>query len=148
MDKILRLSSFSSEYWVSEERSNGLMRLVELKEKLIYSPPTASLKALYSFSGSIMITSVPNMRERRASSLTKYDFPAPAFAKTTEFAFSMEKRSKITRLPLCSLRPYMMPSLLVNSDEVKGKVVARDVGFMVLGTNMCSIHTGSVEWRA
>jgi len=46
-------------------------------------------------------------------------------------AFSREKRSKTTRLSLCSLIPYIKPSLAVNSEEVKGKVVAKLVVSML-----------------
>ena len=44
-----------------------------LNEKEIYSPPTASVRGLYSLSGSITITSVPVISERSASSFTKYE---------------------------------------------------------------------------
>ena len=39
------------------------------------------------------------------SNLQAYDFPAPALAKTTELAFSKEKRSKITKVLLWRLTP-------------------------------------------
>src|SRR3989304_10594575 len=80
-DRIFRFSSFSSDFSVKDDKSKGLMRLGELKEKLMYSPPTASHKALYSFSGSITKISVPNIKLRRISNLMAYDLPAPAFAK-------------------------------------------------------------------
>lgn len=63
--------------------------------------------------------------------MTRNDLPAPDLAKTTELAFSSVKRSKTTREPLCSLSPYMMPSEAVSSDDVNGKVVARDVVSML-----------------
>lgn len=44
------------------DRSKGLMRTSVLNPKLIYSPPTAWQRTWYSFSGSIMIISVPNMK--------------------------------------------------------------------------------------
>ena len=50
----------------------------------MYCPPTAIAKSLYSFSGSITITSVPNITDLKTSSLIIYDLPAPAVAKTTE----------------------------------------------------------------
>ena len=43
--------------------------------------------------------------ERKASSLTVKDLPAPDLAKTTMLAFSREKRSKMTRPLLCMLMP-------------------------------------------
>src|SRR3989344_4811322 len=50
----------------------------------------------------------------------------------------------MTKLPLCSLRPYIMPSLEVSSDEVKGKVEAREVVSMFLVTMRWSMEVGRV----
>ena len=61
--------------------------------------------------------------------------PEPDFANTTWLAFSRENRSKITRLLLCRLMPYMMPELVFKDEEVKGKVVASDVVSMFLVIN-------------
>src|SRR3990167_2230485 len=93
----------------------------------MYSPPIASQRFLYSSSGSMTIISVPNIKDLNASSLTKYDFPAPDLAKIVLFAFSCENLSNITKLPLCSLIPYITPELEVKDEEIKGKVVASDV---------------------
>ena len=85
-------------------------------------PPKVSASRWYSFSGSITITmSTPAMSERMISSFVVYDFPEPDFAKTTWFAFSSEKRSKITRLLLCRLMPYMIPSFEERSSDTNGK---------------------------
>ncbi len=51
-------------------KSNGLIFTSEFKEILINDPPTASDKCLYSFSGSITITSVPIISERKISNFT------------------------------------------------------------------------------
>ena len=74
---------------------------------------------------------MPAMSERMISSFVVYDFPEPDFAKTTWFAFSSEKRSKITRLLLCRLMPYIIPSLEVRSSEIKGK--NEEIGLVFIG---------------
>ena len=76
-------------------KSKGFIFAGALKEKEMYSPPTAVVRGLYSLSGSMTITSVPVIRDLNASSFTKYDFPAPEVAKMVMFAFSRLKRSKI-----------------------------------------------------
>lgn len=96
--------------WVSVSlrdrgKSNGLIRSFEFKLILRYVHPTVSTSALYSFSGSRTITSVPIIRERSISSFTANDFPQPDFANTHMFAFSEEKRSKMIRELLWVLIP-------------------------------------------
>ena len=80
--------------------SKGFMWCSELSEILKYLPPTASARYSYSFSGSITMTSVSNISVLRISSFVIYDFPDPDLPNTTSFAFSKEKRSKITKLEL------------------------------------------------
>ena len=65
-------------------KSNGLMRFSEESDMLKKRPPTAFARYSYSLSGSITITSVSNISERRISSFVAYDFPDPDFANTTE----------------------------------------------------------------
>src|SRR3989338_3118241 len=81
---LLRSTSpgFSSSRGIA--RSNGLMWCSEESEILKYRPPTVSARYSYSRSGSMTMTSVSNMRERRISSLVVYDLPAPGLAKVTE----------------------------------------------------------------
>ena len=81
---LLRSTSagFSSSLGIG--RSNGLMWCSEESEILKYRPPTISARYSYSRSGSMMMTSVSNMRERSISSFVVYDLPAPDFAKVTE----------------------------------------------------------------
>src|SRR5512133_828355 len=109
---------------VGRGKSNGLILAFEAREMLIYVPPTASERCLYSISGSITITSVPSISDRIISSLTAYDLPAPDVAKITAFAFCKEKRSKIINELLCRLTTYKTPLSLVNSAEVNGKLEA------------------------
>ncbi|HBY75022.1 TPA: hypothetical protein DEG21_04055 [Patescibacteria group bacterium] len=54
-----------------------------------------STNVLYSFSGSITITSVPSIRLLRISSLIAKDFQPQDFAKTVIFAFSVLNLSNI-----------------------------------------------------
>ena len=49
--------------------SKGLMCSLEDSEMLKKLPPKASARRLYSFSGSMTMTSKPNIRERMISSL-------------------------------------------------------------------------------
>src|SRR3989338_7225586 len=79
----------------------------------------------------MIIISVPNIKDLKASSLTKYDLPDPDLANITELAFSKVNLSKRIKESLCSLMPYMIPSLAVSSDEAKGKVVAKEVVSML-----------------
>ena len=65
-------------------KSNGLMWLVELREMSKDLPPVASAKNWYSFSGSITITSVSNIKLLSISNFVVYDLPEPDFAKVTE----------------------------------------------------------------
>src|ERR1700733_6046333 len=65
-------------------RSNGLMWCSDESEMLKYRPPTVSARYSYSRSGSMTITSVSNMSERRISSLVVYDLPEPDLANVTE----------------------------------------------------------------
>jgi len=76
-----------------------------------------------------------------------YDFPAPDLAKITELAFSKVKRSKIIKESLCSLIPYIMPSLAVSSEEVKGKVVAKEVVSILRVIINLSMQVGMVVLR-
>ena len=86
-------------------RSNGLIFSFEFKEILRYVPHTVSTSALYSFSGSSTITSIPIIRDLKISSFIAKDFPQPDFANTHIFAFSDRKRSKIISDLLCVLIP-------------------------------------------
>ncbi|MDP2395970.1 MAG: hypothetical protein Q8S84_03510 [bacterium] len=52
---------------------------------------------MYSFSGSIIITSVPNIRLLSISSFTANDLPQPDFANTVILAFSVLNLSNIIR---------------------------------------------------
>ncbi len=102
--------------------SNGLMCSCEDKEMLNMLPPNVFARRSYSFSGSITITiSMPAMSERKISNLVVYDLPEPDLANTTSFAFYNEKLSKITKLLLCRLMPYMIPWLEERSSETNGK---------------------------
>src|SRR3990167_9842201 len=111
--------------------SKGLILAGESKLKEMYSPPIASQSVRYSSSGSMTMISDPSISDLKASSLTKYDLPAPDLAKTTILAFSWLNLSKIIKEPLCSLTPYIIPELCDSVDEIKGKVVARDVVSML-----------------
>ena len=51
-------------------KSKGLILFSLDREIFIYVPPTASDKCLYSVSGSIIITSVPIIKERITSNFT------------------------------------------------------------------------------
>ena len=86
-------------------KSNGLMWLSELKDILKNDPSTDSESVLNSFSGSIIIHSVPIIKERRISNLTAYDLPDPDLAKITILAFSILKRSNKTSELLCLFIP-------------------------------------------
>src|SRR3989338_3111900 len=81
------------------------------------------------------------------SSFTAYDFPAPDVAKTVEFAFGSEKRSKMTRLSLWRLTPYRMPLSLVRSELLNGKLVASGDVFMLRVISSSSRQKGSVEFH-
>ena len=59
-------------------------------------PPTESDKNLYSFSGSIIITSVPIIRLRSTSNFTVKLLPAPDVANTTALAFCSLPKVVIT----------------------------------------------------
>ena len=64
-------------------KSKGLILSVEAREILKKEPPTASDRNLYSFSGSITMTSTPVIRERKISIFTKKLLPEPAVPKKT-----------------------------------------------------------------
>ena len=81
------------------------MWLSELKDILKNDPSTDSESVLNSFSGSIIIHSVPIIKERRISNLTAYDLPDPDLAKITILAFSILKRSNKTSELLCLFIP-------------------------------------------
>gem|GEM_PF-1587099 len=70
-------------------RSKGLILSLEFNDTSRYEPQTVSTRALYSFSGSITITSVPIIRLLRISSLTANDFQPQDLANTHIFAFSL-----------------------------------------------------------
>src|SRR3990167_10849251 len=111
--------------------SKGLILAGESKLKEIYSPPIASQRVWYSSSGSMTMISDTSISDLKASSLTKYDLPAPDLAKTTMLAFSWLNLSKIIKEPLCSLIPYIIPELWERVDDIKGKVVAKEVVSML-----------------
>ena len=113
-------------------RSNGLICSCDESEMLNMLPPNVSARRPYSFSGSMTITiSIPAISARRISSLVVYDLPEPDFANTTSFAFSREKRSKITKLLLWRLMPYMIPWLEERSSETNGK--NDEIGLVFIG---------------
>jgi hypothetical protein len=70
-------------------KSKGLILSLELSETSRYEPQTVSTRVLYSFSGSITITSVPIIRLLRISNFTANDFHPQDFANTHIFAFSL-----------------------------------------------------------
>ena len=75
-------------------------------------------------------------------------YTEPDFAKITSFAFSSENLSKITREPLCLLIPYIIPSSIVRSDDVNGKVVAKLVVSMFRVIKSLSSPAGMDDWNA
>jgi hypothetical protein len=86
---------FSSLSFNPSGKSNGFILWSEFKLTSRYVHQTVSTKGLYSFSGSITITSVHNIKLLRISSLTVKDFHEPDLAKTHIFAFSALNLSKI-----------------------------------------------------
>ena len=126
-------------------KSKGLTLLSDERDILTYVPPTASLRCVYSISGSIIITSVPSIRLRKTSNFTAYDLPAPEVANTTALAFCKENRSNNIKLLLCLFIPYNIPSSLVSSDDMKGNDEAIGDEFMLNDTINSSIPSGNVE---
>ena len=51
----------------------------------------------------------------------RVDLPEPDLANNTILAFSSVNRSKMTRLLLCRLMPYIIPWFEVRSSETNGK---------------------------
>src|SRR3989338_7598190 len=91
------------------------------------------------------MTSTPIMSERRISSFTAYDFPAPEVANTTAFAFCKLKRSKRMSELLWRLMPYKIPLSLVTSEEINGYDDAIGDVFMLNVIINSSLHSGNVE---
>ena len=92
-----------------------------------------------------MITSVPIIKLRTASVLTKYDFPAPDVANTVKFAFSKENLSKIIKDSFCEFIPYKTPVSEESSADVKGKVVETEVVSIFLVIERLSLPYGAVD---
>src|SRR3989344_715843 len=120
-------------------RSNGFKWLGEVSEIFKKAPPTESAKASYSFSGSIIITSTPCIKYLKISNFIAYDFPEPAFAKTTELAFSKLNLSNNTKELLCRFMPYKIPSFELKSKDIKGNEVER--GSVSIGVCTSDVHT-------
>src|SRR3989344_7945574 len=127
------------------DKSNGFIFTGSDGVKETYSPPSVLDRASYSPSGSMIITSVPNINCRNTSSLIRYDFPAPDFPNTTSFAFSKEYLSKIIKDPFCSLIPYIIPLSCVSVADVNGKVEASDVVSIFLVIQSLSSPIGIVD---
>src|SRR3989344_4156430 len=128
-------------------RSKGLMWWGEVSDMLKFEPPTACERYSYSRSGSMMITSVPNMSVRKISSFMEYDFPAPETANEIEFAFSSEKRSKRIKLLLWRLMPKRIPLFEVRSNDTNGNVEEMGEEFKYVWMRSLSVARGRVELK-
>ena len=128
-------------------KSNGFMRVSEAKLKCKKLPPTASQSVRYSFSGSMIIISVPIISERKHSSLMAKLLPAPDFAKTTILAFSRLNLSNSTKPLFWRFMPYKMPSFLLKLAVVNGKLV--DIAPVSMLRIICnsSVPIGRVELK-
>jgi hypothetical protein len=91
-------------------KSKGFILSEEFKFIFKYVHHTVSTSVLYSFSGSITITSVHIIKLLRISNFTAKDFHHHDFAKTTILAFSTLNLSKIIKELLCVFIPYNIPS--------------------------------------
>gem|GEM_PF-1468793 len=112
---------------------------------LMYVHHTFSHNPLYSFSGSIIMTSIPLSKYLSTSSFTKNDLPAPDVASTTLFIFSSLELnlSNITNHPVCVLTPYRIHDSCTRSLATNGKLPANDDVIELLTIPNSSVHNGN-----
>jgi hypothetical protein len=99
---------------------------------------------LYSFSGSITITSTHKRRYLKISSFVVKDFPAQDVAKITSLAFGsfFENLLNITKPHVCLFIQYKIHSSSDKSFDINGKLQPSEVVTMLLEIPKSSIHKG------